>query len=141
MTLRYMLDTDVASYIVKERPPEFRRRIDELPLEQVCVSSVTQAELLYGLARLPPEHRLHPGTHEFPRSVAILDWPTSAASRYAAIKHHLFFTGQKIGEMDLLIAAHALDAGLALVTGNVRHHSRVPGLEIADWRVRPIGGS
>ncbi len=134
MTLRYMLDTDVSSYIVKEHPPEFRRQIDRLPLDQVCVSAITEAELLYGLVRLPPESRLHPGTHAFLRSVVVLDWPSSATAVFADIKHHLFSTGQRIGEMDLLIAAHAIEAGLSLVTGNVRHHGRVPGLEIVDWR-------
>ncbi len=140
MTLRYMLDTDIASYVVKERPPEFRRRMDAMPLGEACVSAITRAELLYGLVGFPVDHRLHVGTAAFLESVVILDWPTSAAERFAGIKHDLVSTGQRIGEMDLLIAAHALDAGLPLVTGNVRHHGRVPGLEVIDWRDAPNEG-
>lgn len=134
MTLRYMLDTDIASYIVKERPPEFRWRMDALPLGEVCVSAITQAELLYGLAGFPADHRLYLVTAAFLESVAVLDWPVPATSTFAEIEHELISTGQRIGEMDLLIAAHALDAGSPLVTGNIRHHGRVPGLEIIDWR-------
>lgn len=140
MTLQYMLDTDVSSYIIKERPPEFRRRMSEIPLEQVCVSAITQAELLYGLNRLSAEHRSHSGTLAFLQSVVVLDWPVSASLSFARIKYHLVSTGQRIGEMDLLIAAHALDAGLLLVTGNIRHHGRVPDLETVDWRATTAEG-
>ena len=73
-------------------------------------------------------------------TVVVLDWPTSAAETFAAIKHELVSTGQRIGEMDLLIAAHALDVGLPLVTGNIRHHGRVLGLEVVDWRDAPNDG-
>lgn len=132
-------DTDTASYVVKERPPEFRRRMSEIPLEQVCVSAITEAELLYGLNRLPDTHRIQVETIAFPQSTVVLDWPASAAASFARIKYHLVSTGQRIGEMDLLIAAHALDAGLLLVTGNVRHHGRVPDLEIVNWRELPAG--
>lgn len=134
MTIRYMLDTDISSYIVKGRPAEFRRRINDISLDQICVSAITQAELFYGLVRLPPEHRFHSGTADFLGSIVVLDWPATASAHFADAKHRLFSTGQRIGEMDLLIAAHARQAGLPLVTGNIRHHGRVPGLEIIDWR-------
>lgn len=140
MTLRYMLDTDIVSYIAKGRPAEFRRQLSVLPASELCVSAITQAEVLYGLFRLPDDHPLHLPTTRFFETVAVLNSPATAAEKFAAIKHLLFSTGQKIGEMDLLIAAHPLDAKLPLVTGNIRHHGRVPGLETIDWRSTPTEG-
>lgn len=134
MTLRLMLDTDLVSYIAKGRPVEFRRQMSLLPASEICVSAVTRAEVFYGLVRFPDDHPLHLPTRRFFEMVVVLDWPASAAETFAEIKHDLISTGQRIGEMDLLIAAHALDAGLPLVTGNVRHHRRVPGLAVMDWR-------
>ncbi len=134
MTPRYMLDTDVVSYIAKGHPPEFRRQMRALPASQVGVSAITQAEVLYGLLRLPDDHPLQAVTRQFLDSVIIPDWPISGAIHYARVKHYLVSTGQTIGEMDLLIASHSLAIGAMLVTGNTRHHSRVPGLEIIDWR-------
>lgn len=130
----YMLDTDIVSYVVRGRPPEFRRHLRELPDDQLCISAITLAELMYGLERLPPDHVLHGDTADFLTRVQTLPWPEEAAVPFARSHWHLVSTGRTIGEMDVLIAAHALAIGAVLVTGNVRHHARIPGLEIIDWR-------
>ena len=129
-----MLDTDTASYIIKGRSPAIGARLAAIPPSLVCVSVVTRAELQYGLRRLPPGHRLHIGVHRFLSIVRGLSWEDrDAADAYADIRHQLVSTGRPIGEMDLMIAAHSRASGAVLVTNNVRHYERIPGLILANW--------
>lgn len=129
----HMLDTDTASYIIKERSPAIAERLARVPPSSVCVSAITRAELQYGLKRLPPGHRLHVGVRRFLAIVRVLAWDADAADFYAEIRHELETTGQPIGEMDMMIAAHTLAARAVLVTSNVRHYERLPGLALANW--------
>lgn len=129
-----MLDTDIASYIIKRHPPAIERRLAELPLSHVCVSAITRAELMYGLARLPKAHQLHVGVRAFLRMVRALPWDGEAADRYAGIRYDLTRSGQLIGELDMMIAAHALAANAVLVTNNVRHYTRIEApLHLINW--------
>ena len=123
--MRYMLDTDVASLFLKGRAPAVEARLEALPPERVCVSVMTCAELLYGLERLPPEHRLHVVVRRFLDLVPVLPWTVRAAEWYARIRHRLAAAGAPIGEMDTMIAAHAIAEGAVLVTGSGRHFGRV----------------
>lgn len=129
----HMLDTDTASYIIKGRPPGVGVKIAAIPPSMLCVSVMTRAELQYGLKRLPAGHRLHVGVREFLRIVRVLPWDADAADYYAEIRHQLVTTGQAIGEMDMMIAAHSLAARAVLVTNNVRHYERIPGLALVNW--------
>ena len=100
----------------------------------VCVSVVTQAELLYGLKALPPAHRLHAGVRQFLKIIRILPWDSDAAAFYADIRHQFVTKGQTIGEMDMMIAAHALAAGAVLVTNNIKHFKRIRApLALVNW--------
>jgi len=128
-----MLDTDTASYIIKARSPEISARVSAIPPSLLCVSVITRAELQYGLKRLPAGHRLHVGVREFLRIVRVLPWDADAADYYAEIRHQLVTTGQAIGEMDMMIAAHSLAARAVLVSNNVRHYERIPGLALVNW--------
>jgi tRNA(fMet)-specific endonuclease VapC len=129
-----MLDTDIASYIIKGRPPGVEAKLAALEPSRVCVSVITRAELLYGLKRLPPAHRLHIGVRRFLRIVRVLSWDAEAADFYADIRHELVSTGQVIGEMDMMIAAHSLAAAAVLVTNNTRHFERIPApLILQNW--------
>jgi tRNA(fMet)-specific endonuclease VapC len=131
----HLLDTDIASFIIKARSPEVEARLAAVPPDRVCVSAVTRAELIYGLKRLPPTHRLHIAVRQFFRIVRVLAWDADAADWYAEIRHQLTTTGQLIGEMDMMIAAHALAIGAVLVTNNTRHFARVAApLALANWR-------
>lgn len=94
---------------------------------------MTRAELRYGLKRRPSGHRLHVGVREFLRIVRVLPWEADAADYAAEIRHQLVTTGHAIGEMDMMIAAHSPAARAVLVTNNVRHYERVPGLAVVDW--------
>ena len=130
----HLLDTDTASFIMKGRPQGLADKLAAIPPDRVGVSTVTRAELLYGLKRLDPTHRLHVVVRQFFRIVRALPWGADAADYYADIRHHLTTTGQPIGERDMMIAAHALAAGAVLVTNNTRHFARIaPPLTLTNW--------
>jgi tRNA(fMet)-specific endonuclease VapC len=130
----YLLDTDIASYIVDRRFPEVDRRLKRLPAAAAAISVITRAELMYGLEGLETQHPLRAGVRMFLATVHCLDWDARAADWYASIRHRLTVGGQKIGELDMMIAAHALAMDAVLVTNNVRHYRRVrPQLDIENW--------
>ena len=130
----HMLDTDTASFVVKGRSATVEARLAAVPPDWVCVSALTRAELMYGLKRLDASHRLQVGVRQFLKIVRVLAWDPEAADFCAEIRHRLTSAGQLIGELDMMIAAHALAAGAVLVTNNVRHFGRVAGaLAVVSW--------
>lgn len=134
MSRLHMFDTDIASYVIKSRSPAIEAKLGLLPPSQVCISVVTRAELLYGLKRLPTGHRLHLAARRFLKLVRSLPWDAEAADYHTDIRHQLVSTGQPIGELDMMIAAHSLSAGAALVTNNTRHYARIDApLTLVDW--------
>ncbi len=129
-----MLDTDTASYLIKGKTPAIEARLAALVPAMVCISVMTRAELQYGLKRLPADHRLHLAVGQFLKIVSILPWDSDAADWYAEIRHQLVSSGQPIGEMDMMIAAHALSAGAILVSNNSRHFERIDApLMLENW--------
>jgi tRNA(fMet)-specific endonuclease VapC len=129
-----MLDTDIASYIIKARSPAMEAKLAAIEPSMVCVSAMTRAELVCGLKRLPPNHRLHVGVRQFLRTVRVLPWGARAADFHAEIRHQLVTAGRPIGEMDMMIAAHSLAAAAILVTNNTRHYERIPApLLLENW--------
>lgn len=129
-----MLDTDISSYIIKGNRPWMRTRLRELDPALILVSVVVQAELLYGLHRLPPDHYLHDDVHAFLDSMQLRSWDEIAAEIHSRIRCRLVSSGQPIGEMDTMIAAHAIALGAVLVTDNVRHFARIaPPLRLENW--------
>jgi tRNA(fMet)-specific endonuclease VapC len=130
----HLLDTDIASFIIKARSPAIEEKLAAIPPDRVCASAVTRAELMYGLKRLSPSHRLHVGVRQFFRLVRLLAWDADAADYYAEIRHQLTTAGQPIGEMDMMIAAHALSIGAVLVTNNTSHFARIAlPLQLVNW--------
>ena len=130
----YMLDTDTASHIIKGRSPGIEAKLVDILPSMVCISVMTRAELLYGLKRLPADHRLHLAVLQFLKTVRVPAWDAEAADWYANIRHQLITTGQPIGELDMMIAAHSLSAGAVLVTNNVRHYERIEApLILENW--------
>lgn len=129
-----MLDTDTASYLIKGKSPAIEARLAGVLPSAICISVMTRAELQYGLKRLPPDHRLHLAVRQFLKIVRILPWDTDAADWYAEIRHQLVSDGRPIGEMDMMIAAHALSASAVLVTNNGRHFERINApLLLENW--------
>jgi len=134
MTMLHMLDTDTASYIIKGRSPVIAARLAAIIPSMVCISVMTRGELLYGLKRLPAEHRLRLAVRQFLKIVRVLPWDAEAADWYADIRFQLVSTGQPIGELDMMIAAHSLSARAVLVTNNQRHFERIHApLTLANW--------
>jgi tRNA(fMet)-specific endonuclease VapC len=130
----HLLDTDTASYVIKARSPAIEARLAAIPPDRVCVSAVTRAELLYGLKRLPAAHRLQAGVRQFLKIVRVPAWDADAADHYAEIRHQLTAAGRPIGELDMMIAAHALAMGAVLVTNNTRHFQRIAApLAMTNW--------
>ena len=131
-----MLDTNMASYVIKGDPPEVRKRLVALPMESICVSVVTQAELLYGLA-----NRGHPATfsnlvREFLLRVQVLPWDSYTATVYGDLRASCTDSGITLGALDMLIAAHAVATKSILVTHD-KAFSHVPDgiLSVEDWTI------
>jgi tRNA(fMet)-specific endonuclease VapC len=130
----HLLDTATASFILKGRSPAIEAKLAAIPPDRVCVSAITRAELMYGLKRLRASHRLHVAVRQFLKIVRVLAWDADAADCYADIRHQLSTTGRPIGEMDMMIAAHALALGAVLVTNNTPHFDRIAApLSWVNW--------
>ncbi len=133
MTL-YLIDTNIASYVIKGQYPALEAKLLNLKPHQLCLSAISQAELLYGLKRLPSNHRLHVAVKKFLGIIRVLDWPADAALWYADIRQQLISKGLPIGEMDMMIAAHALSISAVLVTNNQKHYRRIAApLLLENW--------
>ena len=128
---RYMLDTNTVSYLIKGHPA-VSRRVVNVPMASLCVSSITQGELLFGLAKRPDAKRLHTVVREFLLRVDVLPWDSAVAECYGAVRAGLERQGKNLGPLDLLIATHALGVGAILVT-NDQAFCQVVGLPIEDW--------
>jgi tRNA(fMet)-specific endonuclease VapC len=132
MPVQFLLDTNIASYVIKGNVPRVRERLLKIPVSEVGISVVTEAELRFGVARLPQAARLAPAVEEFLLRVEVLPWNSSAARHYAHLRAALEQHGEPMGNLDLMIAAQALAAGVILVS-NDRVFRRVKGLTVEDW--------
>ena len=132
MSPRYLLDTNTASYIIKGNIPRVRKRLLKVPMSGLLISAVTEAELLYGAARKSNSVRLKTAVDEFLLRVDSLPWDSNAARRYADLRAALEIAGTPMGNLDMMIAAHALAAEAILVT-NDRSFFRLKHLKIEDW--------
>ena len=130
---RCMLDTDMCSYIIKEHPESVRQRFQTLAMEQLCISVVTYAELIYGVARSSSKRVNRPIIEDFVRHLDVMDWDTEAADQYGVIRAELEAAGTPIGAMDMMIAAHAKSIKAVLVTNNQKHFTKVKGLKVDNW--------
>ena|ERR1041385_1701541 len=134
MRRSYLLDTNTASYVIKGNIPATRLRLAKIPMEQVHISSITEAELRYGAARRPDATKLHQIIEEFLLRTTILAWDSKAAQEYGLLRASLERAGQPIGNLDLMIAAHALAMGAILVT-NDRAFARIKKLKTENWTI------
>ena len=130
---RYMLDTDTSSHIIRSRPESVRVRFGKLDSSQSCISVITHAELLYGVKSAASSRTIRPAIEDFVRRLTVLDWDSTAAEHYADIRVRLETGGTPIGNMDLMIAAHARSVSAVLVTNNEKHFRRVSGLSVENW--------
>jgi len=133
MPPRYLLDTNTASCIIKGNVPRVRERLLKVPMSQLLISAVTEAELLSGAAR-KREAVLKTAIDEFLLRVDSLPWDSNAARRYADLRAALEIGGTPMGNLDMMIAAHALAAEAILVTSD-RSFRLLKHLKIEDWTI------
>jgi tRNA(fMet)-specific endonuclease VapC len=133
---RYMFDTDICSYVMKRSNDVLLKRLQKVAVDEVCVSVITKAELLYGVEISPRRQQDEAALDSFLRYVDVLDFPDQACDHYANIRSDLKISGLLIGANDLLIAAHARSLGVILVTNNTKEFGRVRDLAIENWTLR-----
>jgi tRNA(fMet)-specific endonuclease VapC len=133
MDVRYLLDTNICIYIRQKRPVEVLQRFHKLRPGEAALSVITYGELLYGAAKSAQRTAALERLRELVHLLPALALPESAAETYGAIRADLEQKGEMIGNNDLWIAAHALAAGLTLVTNNEKEFRRVRGLKVQNW--------
>ena len=134
MIVTHLLDTNMVSYIVRGRSPAASARLLSLPAGHIaCVSVITEAEIRYGLARRPEATTLKSLMDEFLASIQVLPWSRDEADAYGRVRAALENRGMSLGNMDMMIAAHAIATGAVLVT-NDKAFAQVDGLSnTVNW--------
>lgn len=141
--MKYMLDTNICSYIIKHRPLEVLAKFKTLQIDDCCISSISYAELKYWVAR---NKRLHiksqnQGTpkineqiiNDFVSHLDIVEFGAHAADIYAEIRDAVETKGFPVGNADLLIGAHAISLELTLVTNNIKDFAELPNIQLENW--------
>ena len=126
----HMLDTNIVSHLVRQHP-EVVNRYSQITPEKMCISSVTEAELLYGVAKKQIK-KLHETIMEFLKTITICAWDSEAAATYGELRAAMEKKGKVMGDLDQLIAAHAISRGTTIVT-NDHAFGMVQDLTVEDW--------
>src|SRR5258708_38827887 len=129
----FMLSTNTVSSALRGKPRSVRDHLRRLPMAEVCISSITEAELLFGLALKPQATKLAELVNQFLLGISILPWDSAAAKAYADLCSASWKRGRPLAAMDMLVAAHAFACGLTLVTSDHSIRSLLPRLRRADW--------
>jgi tRNA(fMet)-specific endonuclease VapC len=130
--IHYLLDTNICSYIIKNTYPAIRTHLLKVSMSDVFISVITEAELLFGRQKHPGNHALKTAIHEFLQRVNILPWDSDAAKHYAHLRSALELSGKPLGNMDLMIASHALSTNATLVTHD-KAFRMIEKLKHVDW--------
>jgi len=131
----YFLDTNICIYIIKKSPVKVFKRLQKHRVGDIAISAITHSELQFGISKSHPDYREANQSllNQFLAPIEILDYPKEASHLYGEIRAYLERKGKTIGNLDLLIAAHALHHRATLVTNNVKEFSRIPDLKIENW--------
>jgi len=130
---RSMLDTNMASYVIKGHPMAVRERLRAVPMASVYISAITEAELLHGVARKPEAKHLPLAIKEFLLRVEVLPWGSSAANAYARLRTDCEKLGKSLSAMDMLIAAHSVAEKATLITNDQAFYQVESFLSLEDW--------
>lgn len=131
MTL-WMLDTNTVSNAVNRRSPRLARRLLSVPTDELCVSAISYGETRFGLAQRQVSKRLANALDDFFFEVSVLPWAQGTAEIYGMLRATMKRRGKALAPLDMLIAAHALEAGATLISSD-RAFRQVPGLTVEDW--------
>jgi tRNA(fMet)-specific endonuclease VapC len=129
----YMLDTNICSYILKNRPASVKAHFDEVGNGALAISTVVLAELYYGATRHPKSIAIRREIDNFTARLAVIPWDEAAADHCGVIRTALEKQGTPIGAMDMMIAAHSRSRKATLVSNNTKHFEKIPGLVVANW--------
>lgn len=131
--MKYMLDTNICIYAIKQKPEKVFTRLKETDPEDVCISSVTYAELVHGVEKSSAVEKNRVALSLLLSNIEILSFDVNAADEYGKIRADLERQGTPIGPLDMMIAGHAKSMGLTIVTNNTKEFSRVKDLDIVNW--------
>jgi tRNA(fMet)-specific endonuclease VapC len=131
--MRFLLDTNICIYVIKQKPLRVKERLQTIDSGEVGLSIITLAELEYGAAKSQNPQRNRETLTRFCLPFQIVDFLPEDAQKFGEIRANLERRGQPIGSYDLLIASQAVTRGLILVTNNIKEFSRVDGLNLENW--------
>lgn len=132
-----MFDTNTASYVIKGKPTIVQSHLRYVPIGNLCISAITHAELLRGVAKKPEAKHLSLAVREFLLRVESLPWDVDAAQAYAQFRTACEKEGKALGAMDMLIAAHSVAVGAVLITNDKAFYQVKSHLKLEDWTMPP----
>ena len=133
--IKFLLDTNICIYLIKKNPPKIIKHFNRHVVGEICISSITFAELQYGVAKSLHKQKNRAALEEFILPLEIATFDEKAAECYGAIRAQLEKAGKSIGSLDTLIGAHALSLHSTLVTNNIKEFRRINKLKVVDWTV------
>lgn len=131
--MRYMLDTNICIYAIKHKPEQVFRRLQEHDPAEICISSVTYAELVHGVEKSQAIEKNRLALALLLANIEVMDFDSSAAEEYGKIRADLEKRGMPIGPLDMMIAGHAKSLGYIAVTNNIKEFKRIDGLKLENW--------
>ncbi|MCD6486994.1 MAG: type II toxin-antitoxin system VapC family toxin [Syntrophobacterales bacterium] len=132
--MKYLLDTNICIYIINEKPEKVLKRFEQYPVHEFGISSITHAELRYGVAKSKHKDTNQNALDEFLLPLTILPfYGERLVACYGEIRSLLESKGKTIGPLDMLIAAHALSLELTIISNNIKEFSRIPNLKYENW--------
>lgn len=131
--MRYMLDTNICIYLIKQKPEKVLRHFKAHSVGEIGISSITLAELRYGVERSQQVQKNRQALEEFTLPLEIAAFDEDVAEVYGSVRAGLEQARTPVGSMDMLIGAHALSLGVTLVTNNLREFEKIKNLKVVDW--------
>ncbi len=131
--MKFMLDTNICIYIIKQKPIKVLKHFTQYSPGDILISSITIAELRYGVEKSLHVQQNHDALSGFIVPLEIAAFDEKAAEEYGKVRAQIEKKGQPVGSMDMLIGAHALSLGVALVTNNTKEFRRIKGLKVENW--------
>jgi len=131
--MKYLLDTNICIYIIKKQPPLVIQRLTKTSINDIAISAITCSELEYGVSKSKHQAKNKIALMEFLAPLNILPYTEASAAKYGEIRAYLEQKGIIIGNMDMLIAAHAMAENLTIVTNNEKEFTRISNLRIENW--------
>ena len=131
--MRYMLDTNICIYVIKHKPEQVFMRLQEHDPIDICISSVTYAELVHGVEKSKVIEKNRVALALLLANIEIMNFDSLAAESYGKIRADLEKVGTPIGTLDVMIAGHAKALGYTVVTNNTKEFEKVKGLKLENW--------